>query len=192
MPHPRATINPLWAKRLKELCEDNKVSQAKLAERIPISQQTISKIINGKATLTLQTAQRIIELFPSYRIEWLTGADNYKTLDDLIGKRIGTRHEAVCLIESLMKLHGYTIRTDEIDPDTSAMTKSELEEYKRKPYRVMRYSLWDSHGNGRYFQSKSELDALLSDISKYVFFKCWECFQVTKRDWMFIECERSE
>lgn len=192
MPHPKTDINPLWGKRLKQLCEENKLSQAELAERIPISQQTISKIINGKAALTLQTAQRIVDLFPQWRIEYLTGRDGFKTLDDLIGKRVDARHEVINLIERLVKIHGYTIRTEWVDPDTSRMTKRELAEYKRKPYQEPRYSLWDPKGNGRYFQSKAELDTLILDISKYAVFRCWECFQVNNRDWMFIESERSE
>lgn len=192
MPHPKAEINPLWGERLKILLKEVDLRQSQLAAKIPISQQTISKIINGSASLTLQTAQRIVDLYPQYRIEWLTGRDDYKTLDELIGKRVDARHEAVNLIERLMKLHGYTIRTEWVDPDTSGMTKAELAKYKRKPYQEARYSLWDTKGNGRYFQKKEELDALFRDISRYVFLKCWDCQQVSHLDWMGFEFERSE
>lgn len=192
MPHPKAEINPLWGIRLKEICDECDIRQADLAKRIFISQQTISKIINGKATLTLQTAQRIIDLYPQYRIEWLTGRDDYKTLDDLIGKRVHARHEAADLIERVMNLHGYTIRTEWVTPDISKMTKAQLTEYERNPYHEPRYSLWDGKGNGRYFQSKKEIDALLRDISRYVFLKCWDCLQVSHLDWMGFEFERSE
>lgn len=118
MPHPKAEINPLWGIRLKEICEQCDIRQAELAKRIFISQQTISKIINGKATLTLQTAQRIIDLYPQYRIEWLTGRDDYKTYNDVFNA-LFDKHNAkygmqIMALKSLAELRGF-----EIIPDSS-------------------------------------------------------------------------
>ena len=79
MPHPTTIINPEWAKRLKTLCNECKLTQTELSEKIYLSQQTISKIMNGRARLTQETAQKIVEVFPKYRAEWLLGIDNVPT-----------------------------------------------------------------------------------------------------------------
>ena len=115
MPHPRAQINPLWGERLKIICEENKISQSELASSIFISQQTISKIVNGKASLTLPTAQRIIDLFPQrgYSLDWLLGNSNYKTMFDMV-RAIGAKEERnfdllFSGLSSLAEYKGFTI-----------------------------------------------------------------------------------
>lgn len=79
MPRPKVKINPICGKRLKELCKEQKITQTKLSEIIFITQQTLSKIVNGECSLTEQTARKIVNIFPIYRIEWLMGLDDYKT-----------------------------------------------------------------------------------------------------------------
>ncbi len=68
-------INALRGKRLKTLCDEQGISQAKLSEMINISQQTISKIVNGNANLTEATARRISEVFPGYTFDHLMAFD---------------------------------------------------------------------------------------------------------------------
>jgi len=83
MPRPKVNINPICGKRLKEICDEQNISQSMLSEMIHISQQTISKMINGKSSLTDQTARIIVGHFTEYRLEWLLGYDDYKTIFDL-------------------------------------------------------------------------------------------------------------
>ena len=64
---------------MKQLIDEQLITQGKLSEEIHISQQTISKIINGKAALTEQTAIELSKRFPNYRKEWFMGIDNAKT-----------------------------------------------------------------------------------------------------------------
>lgn len=78
MSRPKSIIKPIWGNRLKELCEREHITQAALAQSIPISQQTISKIINSSASLTEQTARRISEKYPGYSFEWLMGYVDHK------------------------------------------------------------------------------------------------------------------
>ena len=85
MPRPKVKINPICGKRLKEICDEQNISQSMLSEMIHISQQTISKMINGKSSLTDQTARIIVDCFTEYRMEWLLGYDDYKTMFDLPG-----------------------------------------------------------------------------------------------------------
>lgn len=70
-------INHERGKRLKELCEKKGITQNELAKEIHISQQTISKIVNGKANLTEYTAQLITAAYPDseYTFEKLMAFD---------------------------------------------------------------------------------------------------------------------
>jgi len=77
MPRKKGIIKSLRGKRLKMLIEEQGINQTQLAKLIPISQQTVSKIIQGKANLTEETARRVSELFPGsmYTFEKLMGYD---------------------------------------------------------------------------------------------------------------------
>lgn len=79
MGRPRIKINPKRGQRLKQLCISENITFKSLADSIPISAQSISEIVNGKASLTEQVARRVVELFPKYRFEWLMGFDDFKT-----------------------------------------------------------------------------------------------------------------
>lgn len=78
MPRKKVEINPIRGKRLKELLNDQKTDQKELSKQIFISAQTISKIVNGKATLTEQTARLVIDKYPFYNFEWLMGYSDFK------------------------------------------------------------------------------------------------------------------
>jgi transcriptional regulator with XRE-family HTH domain len=80
---PTVEINPKQGKRLKELCIEEEITQAQLGREINYSQQTISKIVQGKAPLQPYIAEQIIEKFPSYRREWLLGLDDWKTEEEM-------------------------------------------------------------------------------------------------------------
>ncbi len=78
-------INPIRGKRLKEFCDKKRISQTELSNKIHISQQTISKIINGKSNLTEYTAQLIAAAYPDseYTFEKLMAYDEgIKTFDN--------------------------------------------------------------------------------------------------------------
>ena len=88
MGRPPKEINYKRCENLKELLDEvkkkdrEKNTQANIAERIYISQQELSKIVNKHANLTEETAKRIIEEFPEYRLNWLLGYDTFKTYPD--------------------------------------------------------------------------------------------------------------
>lgn len=93
MSRPTVKINPLCGERLKEVLREQDLTQSKLSKIMPLSQQTISHIIQGKANLTEANAKRIIELFPNYNLAWLLGIDDHKTKSEVV-------HEASKLIYS--------------------------------------------------------------------------------------------
>ena len=75
-------IKPKYSVHLEELIKEQRITKKQLAEMIPTTVQTISKACNG-VRLTPDKAQRIIELFPQYRLSWLLGYDDFKTDDDI-------------------------------------------------------------------------------------------------------------
>ena len=111
MGRPPMTINPAWAENVRTVCREEGITQTQLAEKIHLSQQTISKIAQGKASLTEQTAKLIIKLFPKYRFQWLMGYEDYKTDEEL---KINLLLDQACLemdegsaTMPLLALHGY-------------------------------------------------------------------------------------
>lgn len=171
MPRPKVNINPKCGKNLKKLCDDENISQAGLAEMIFVSQQTISKIINGKATLTEQTARAITEKFPKYRMEWLLGYDSFETIDDYLSSILSGQTEIQSIIERLMVLHGYRVIEEQVAPNIHLMTDEDRHEYKRRPYYETRHALKDSNGNIKYLDTE-ELIEIFKMIDDFVEFIC--------------------
>lgn len=77
----KVECNSVRADRLRELMREEHLTQDRLADYIQCSQKTISRnLIN--CTISEPRAQKIIKAFPKYRLEWLLGYDDYKTVDD--------------------------------------------------------------------------------------------------------------
>lgn len=93
MSRPKSEINPVPGQRLKLILDEQGISQSKLAKEIHLSQQTISRIIQGTASLTPQTAGLIIDLYPQYRASWLLGFDEQKTAADQLRNTFQTMQQ---------------------------------------------------------------------------------------------------
>lgn len=83
MARPKVKINPIRGLRLKQICEEQIITQKQLSKIIHITQQSISSMVNGTATVTVETADLVTKAFPEYRKEWLLGLDDHKTEEDL-------------------------------------------------------------------------------------------------------------
>lgn len=130
MPRPKSKINPIWGKRLKELCEAEGITQVQLAKEVFLSQQTISKIVKGHSSLTEETARRINEKHPAFPFEWLMGYSNYRTAGELLIETISqSQKEAELLMAGLRafaKLSGYTITfTSPVSVDSQGKVNAE-------------------------------------------------------------------
>lgn len=71
----------LRGQRLKELMQEQGLTQKELAERIGKAQNTVSRLINGKHELTEVLANIIAEAFPPYNSRWLLGESRHKTIE---------------------------------------------------------------------------------------------------------------
>ena len=79
MSRPKTEINPIPGQRLKQIIDEQEISQSDLSRKIHLSQQSISRMVKGLASVTDQTADLITDLFPQYRKSWLMGYDDLKT-----------------------------------------------------------------------------------------------------------------
>lgn len=82
MSRQRAEIHPIRAERVKILMKRERITQTILAKRIFQSQQNVSRIMQLKQPLIEETARKIIEAFPEYRLQWLLGYDDYMTREE--------------------------------------------------------------------------------------------------------------
>lgn len=70
------------AERLNLLLKEKKMKKQDLARKIPISVQTVSKWVNGKANITEDNAQRIVKVLMDnpdrYSVDWLLGKTDFR------------------------------------------------------------------------------------------------------------------
>lgn len=170
MPRPKSNINPIWGKRLKELCEKEDITQAALAKSIPISQQTISKIINSSASLTEQVARRISEKYLGYSFEWLMGYTSYKNELEHFSQAINQcQKDGDALMTGLIafaSLSGFEIKfaSPAHGPDENAAPVEKWLRMFRDGYTV-------SRGNQKACISLEKMNCIQNEICDFVEFK---------------------
>lgn len=83
MARSKTEPNPNAGKHIKELLKENNMSQKDFANNVLfVTPQHVSKLIHGKAAVTLATAQQIAKYFPGISIEWLMGTGHFKSAED--------------------------------------------------------------------------------------------------------------
>lgn len=65
--------------RVKELLKENGMKQRELAEKLDYTNEHLNRILNGREPLTEKTASEIVKIFPSVRIEWILGLDDFRS-----------------------------------------------------------------------------------------------------------------
>lgn len=112
----RDAMRKLRGGNLRKVLLDYGISQADLAEKLNYSKEHISYIVNGHRNLTLDIAEKIVELFPDVRLEWLMGYDNYRTQLDVdaapVIREMDIRKGSRNAIQILAKLAGYEITAE--------------------------------------------------------------------------------
>ena len=78
MSKTKQEANPKSAKRLKQLYTEYQITQSSLSEKTGISQNTLSRIANGKVALSYFVACEIAKIFPDVSPEWLMGHSDFK------------------------------------------------------------------------------------------------------------------
>lgn len=126
MARPKVKINPAWSQVIRRICLDQGISQVALSRSIHLSQQTVSKIAQGKASLTAETAEAIIKVYPEYRFQWLMGLDEYPTEAErsvnILLDKLWSDDQQREQIEKLLIIHGYSVEML-TDPQTGYPVK---------------------------------------------------------------------
>lgn len=80
MPKSKTEINPVSIERVKQVINESGMTQKDFAKKVLFyEQQTLSKIVNGKAPLTRESAARIAQYFEDINAAWLMGESDCKT-----------------------------------------------------------------------------------------------------------------
>lgn len=167
MPKIKQKINPKSAERLKQLYKERNITQMWLSEQTGISQNTLSRIVNGKAPLSHRVAADIVMLFPDIRTEWLMGEDDFLTEMDKLKDSLGNLHNTYGLITQLMALHGYTFR----EVDLSDCSEFEKVAYGSHPIDVVNH-------RGKVCRiGHKEWRAIIGEIDQFVEFKLFSIYR---------------
>lgn len=165
MPRKKKPINPLQGKRLYQLLEETKTTQKSLSEHIYLTQQTISEITRGNASLTQENAERINKLFPNYSAEWLLGLSDYKNDAEkniaLLNKAMDDGGILEGCFKLLAKLKGFII----VSPDDRLAEITTPEETIRQ--HKLGYYITDMNGKGCSL-SPEDMSCLENDVCDYV------------------------
>lgn len=96
------------SERLKILKTEQNLTQQELGEAMCVTQQLVSKIILGKASIREEQAN-LLEKAYGYRADWLLGLDSLKTKDDFRAE--AERKSMINIITDLAERAGYSPAT---------------------------------------------------------------------------------
>lgn len=108
MARPRCQINEISAKRIRMLMKDYGLNGKQFAQKAGLSEQTVSKIINGRSPLTIQTAKIIANVF-YVNYEWLLGSREDRSIDETKYNMIRNRIESDKSTIELIRTLGYEV-----------------------------------------------------------------------------------
>lgn len=178
-------IKPEQGKRLKLCLQYANQTQIQLAEKTFISQQTISKIINGKAPLSLDNAVRFSRAL-DVRLEYLLLEDDDMTILEKSGKWYTSWFDQRTACLSLISSLGFTVIDMQENADGTKesmhrrfkhVTINEDEHPDRileivgnePPVRI--FKIKTPKGGIAIFEQQ-EFENLLKDIQDYARFQC--------------------
>ena len=77
-------IDKTRGERLRMIALREDITQTKLSELLDCNPVHLSKIVNGSRNLTEDMAQKVVSLFPEYRLQWLLGYDDFATDEEAL------------------------------------------------------------------------------------------------------------
>ena len=77
MPRKAQPVNPKSTKRLRTLLQAEDVTQKELARRAGLSENLVSRMVQGKSPLSETSAELIHEAFPQYSAAYLLGLEDF-------------------------------------------------------------------------------------------------------------------
>ena len=188
MARQKVEINPICGQRLKQICQEQGITQKQLHEKIHLSQQAISAIVKGKASLTGDIANKVIEVFPQYRIEWLLGYDDMpteeyaKSFEKMMLLRDRLMDEAYNqeIVATLLKMIDIEARYEKVDISIEEPWKYP----KMHEQGLISDEEWEgwTHGGNQ----SEHMKALAAEHSDYVVTINGESFNIPVRDFFLL------
>lgn len=107
-------IDKKRGERLRTIARRKGVTQTELSEQLGCSPVHLSKIVTGSRNLTEDMAQKVVNLFPEYRLQWLLGYDDYATDEEALLKQSQEETRKRAIWRNILKLAfeelGYSVR----------------------------------------------------------------------------------
>ena len=87
MARKKSEVNKVRGQNLRKVLAHYGMDQKELAERLHYSKEHISYIINGRRNLTLDIAEKVVDIFPEVRLEWLMGRGGYMNWEEEVASQ---------------------------------------------------------------------------------------------------------
>lgn len=114
MAKTKQEINPKSAERLKQLYIEHDITQFWLSKETGISQNTLSRIANGKTALSYSVASLIAKAIPGVNPHWLMGEAKYPSgKEEMIAKAKKHRSNAKVrydFMQYIFESNGYSFK----------------------------------------------------------------------------------
>ena len=78
----RDALRKLRGDNLRKVLSSHGMSQSTLADKIGYTPEHVSYIVNGIRNLTLEAAEKVVDLFPDVRLDWLMGYGGYMNWEE--------------------------------------------------------------------------------------------------------------
>lgn len=180
----QAKLNKICAERLRTSIEASGKKNYEVANESGFTPQHISKLVNGKARLTADTA-RILSNVLHVKEDYLLGENEYPTHSEMYRSMISEMQQREHTYIELLEKYGYKIigngesEWKNVNIFREHIENNENEEIIRKitkaPY--IKYVLLQAPNGSVKRIDLDRLKNLINDIEDYVKFKVENCFE---------------
>lgn len=177
-------LNQICAERLKQSIKSSGMKNNEVATEAGFTPQHISKLVNGKARLTADTA-RILANVLHVKEDYLLGEDDYPTHSAMYHSMISEMQKREHLYIELLEKYGYKIigngdtEWKNVNIFREHIENGEKEEIIRRvteaPY--IKYVLLQSPNGSVKRMDIDRFKTLINDIEDYVKFQIERCFE---------------
>lgn len=185
MARKKEIVNPKRGERLHKLLIENDIRQQDFADRIGYTKQHLSLIITGKRNLTADAAQRIAQMFPPTRFEWLMGFDDFRTPDEMklypAVKILWEKRQREKAASTFLKTFGLSfefsfdieneLKEKNIEECTDTEIDKAVEYVAKKLESEQAYVLKNLSGDTLFYCSREERQHFIDDLCEYAEFK---------------------
>ncbi len=193
MPKSKTEINPVSIERVKQVINESGMTQKDFAKKVLFyEQQTLSKIVNGKAPFTRESAARIAQYFEDINAAWLMGESNFKTkfeqsCYDEMFSAINEQCEAWCaVLNSLTCSYECYDKAFELYLHSMGLALEDvpIELTSKDPAFSTAYALGITDGNGNIcaLLTMQEKGSIAQEIADFAEFKIKKLIEGSKAD----------